>query len=59
MNCCATCTIWVPDRPIGSLMRIGGRCYYKGETKMDYNCWAWKKCTPEQEEERRKTGLIE
>lgn len=59
MKTCATCALWKPDRPIGSLIRTGGKCYYKGETKLDYSCWAWKKCTPEQEEERRKTGVIE
>ncbi len=56
---CATCALWKPDRPIGSLIRIGGKCYYKGETKLDYFCWAWKQCSPEQEESRRKAGLIE
>gem|GEM_PF-6761048 len=53
---CATCIHWKPDRQISTIIRSGGKCPYRGETKMDDSCWAWKQCTPEQEESRRKAG---
>jgi hypothetical protein len=59
MKTCATCALWKPDRPIGSLIRTGGKCYYKGETKLDYSCWWWREAAPEELEARAKAGLIE
>jgi hypothetical protein len=56
---CVWCGRWTPDRQVASIVRVGGKCEYKGDTRLDETCWGWKKCTPEQEESRRKAGLIE
>ena len=59
MKTCATCALWQPERPISGIIRYGGRCKYKGETRFDYSCWGWTQCSPEQEESRRKAGLVD
>jgi len=56
---CVTCAHWKPDRAISGLLRTGGKCPYKGDTKLDDSCWFWTQCSLEQEESRRKAGLID
>ena len=59
MRICATCALWQPDRPISGMIRYGGRCKYKGETRFDDTCWGWREAAPEELEARAKAGLIE
>lgn len=56
---CATCARWTCDRPISGIVRVGGKCPYKGETRLHETCWFWTQCSKEQEESRRKAGLVE
>ena len=57
---CATCGHWNPDRPVGSLVREGGKCaLLEKETRTDYSCWWWREAAPAELEAREKAGLIE
>lgn len=56
---CATCAKFQPGRRISSLIREGGLCQLTTKpARICESCWGWKRCSPEQEEERRKAGLI-
>lgn len=47
---CVWCGRWTPDRQVASIVRVGGKCEYKGETRMAYKTLKMSELRPVKED---------